>query len=177
METITRIRNLIGDSHKSDVVTFVSDGSSLVYQLPRTRIKTGSVVSTHGDISTVDINTGLVTFADPIEEFQSFQISFSYSSFTNEEIAEYIGIHHTVNNTSIELLQILLADSARRYDYSTGLENFKPSQVFEHIKDLITMIKSQGSGLSSYGGAVQQERTSEYGILTNLYTDNEPTEY
>lgn len=177
MDNITRVRNLIGDQHKSDVITLVGDGNAKIYQLPRKKLKTDSVAVTSGAISTVNHDTGLLTLVDPVDDFEKFQVQFIYSAFRDEEISEYLTANHSVRKAAIELIQILMADAARRYDYSTGLEQFRPSQIFEQLRKLLETLQSQNNDLGFSGGAKLENRTTDYGRLNNLYDDNEPTGY
>src|SRR5690606_8647461 len=135
---LERLRNLIGDLHKSDVVRLIGDGTSTVWQLPRKRLKTDSVtLSGTGAItvSSVNYDTGLVTLSGAVPDETKFSIAFEFSAFRDEELEDYLS-SGSIKSAALECIQVLMADAARRYDYSTGIEEFNPSQVFENLEKL-----------------------------------------
>jgi hypothetical protein len=171
MTDLERVRNLIGDQHKSDVVRLVGDGTSVLWQLVRKRLKTDSVTYSGDTVIAVDevnYNTGLVTLASAPDDGELFSISCEYSAFRDEELEDYLA-SGSVKSVALECIQVLMADAARRYDYSTGIEEFNPSQVFEHLKDLKKALQESDVSLASSGGAVVKTRTSQYGNLNKLY--------
>lgn len=169
MTNTEKIRDLIGDKIKSSEVTLIGDGVKTIFQMPKTNLITDSVTVSAGSISDVDYSTGMVTLSTAVADGVGVQFTFKYAGFRDEEITEYLSEYSTIKKTAIALIDILLADSARRYDYSTGLEEYKPSQVFEQLSKLRDKVKESDNDLGASGGAKMLDRTSNYGDLDNSY--------
>src|SRR5687767_14834676 len=93
MTNLERLRNLIGDSHKADLVRFFGDGTTESWLLPRKRIKTDSVVlgNTGGPtIDSVNYTTGLLTLTGAVADGTKFTVTLEYSAFTDEELESYL---------------------------------------------------------------------------------------
>lgn len=177
MTDLERLRNLIGDNYKTSVLRLISDGVSTIWDLGKTRVKEDSVTLS-GDvggvtISSVDYDEGLVTLSAAITEDAKFTFSFTFSAFSDSELEYYLSIGN-VKSAALECINILMADAARRYSYSTGVEQFNASDLFKHLKELKESIKKDDIGLSSTGGASIKNRTTEYGTLDTLWKEGKP---
>lgn len=170
-----KVRNLIGDNYKTDVLTITSDGSSLVYELPRGAVKQNSVSISPNTltIDNVDYESSLVTLNSAANNGDIFNISYQYSAFSDAEVNSYLSDNgNDIRLAAIDLVTILMADTAKRYDYSTGIESFSPSQIFQNLKELKNSLQETSSDTSSLTGkstAKKVPRTTKYGNLKNLY--------
>lgn len=172
MTDLELLRDKIGDGIKSNLLRFIGDGNSTEWKLSHKRIKTDSVIlsgNTGGvTVSSVDYNTGLVTLSGAINKDNLFSLSYKYSGFRDEELQDYLDKYGSVKNAAVECITVLMADAARRYDYSTGVEQFNPSQVFDNLKSLLETLQDVQSNIQSKGGAAVKSRTSDYGRLKHI---------
>jgi hypothetical protein len=160
MTDLEEIRNTIGDLFKTDVMSIIGITGSTVYALRRSKIKEDSVVVTGATLASVDYDNATITLTTAVDDV--FQVTYQFSAFSDDELTAFIVKYGTVKNVALKCIEFLLADAARRYDYSTGLENVQPSQIFDHLKELRTIILEGNSSAMASGGAVFADRITEY---------------
>lgn len=146
------LRKMIADPYKSGFDEVVADGESQDFQLSHHPVKTSSYqvlldgnLQTESTDYTLDLETGLLNMvALPTAELE-LDVKYEYSVFSDTELTEFLELDGTVDKAAVRCIDILLADSARRFDYSAGLTDMKPSQIFEHLKDLKAMYSAKTS--------------------------------
>jgi len=66
-------------------------------------------------------------------------ISDDEAVFTNDELDTlYTRAGSDVNRTVLEGLRVLLVNNSKLFDYSVGSRSVKRSQIFAHLKDMLT---------------------------------------
>ena len=149
---IDKVRSHIGDTSKDTVEQLVGDGTTVLYQLQYKNIWNVSVKVNGSDVTPEQVyaGSGQVVLPSAPAADAKVLISYSYAGFTDAVIGSLVD-EAGVEGATILALQDLLASAARRSDYSQGQTKVNASQVFAHLKDLLSMWLPGGS-LSSQGG-------------------------
>lgn len=163
--TITEeIRNIIDDHVQVGISSETSVGGLQVFQLNARNFwnlviknSAGAVISQTG--MTLYPQSGQVkgTIAAGTITFE-----YDHSGFSDDEIAEYYAKNgNSVNKTALNLVEILLASAAKRFDYKAGIKDIKASQVFDHLKDLRAQLQEAveaEDGGANYSGGLFVDR-------------------
>lgn len=149
------LRLTLADEHKQSTDSEVGDDNTTSYNLSHNKIKTDSyqvlvndVLQTEGesDDYTINLNTGVVTFNTAPESGAEIVVNYEFSAFRDEELTEFLALDGSVQNAAIRCIKILMADAARRFDYTAGQTDIKASQVFANLKELLKTIQESGIG-------------------------------
>lgn len=162
------LRKMISDPLRRSYDSQEGDGSTVIYKLTHGNISDDSytvyVNSVEVDETTdyeIDQDEGVVTFVTPPPDGQDVEIKYQYAAFSDTELTNFLALDGSVQKSALRCLDILLWDSARRFDYISGQTEFKPSQVFDHLKDLRGIIEGKVNN-EDYGGAAIVKRTNRY---------------
>ncbi len=83
---------------------------------------------------------------------------YTHAGFTDAELTHYLTVNgDSVSKASLACIKILLASSAKRFDYKAGIKDIKASQVFDHLKELHNQLLAQVESedvSSALGGVV-----------------------
>jgi len=162
------IRKLIADPYRYAFDTQEGDGETVKFQLSHKPVKDSSytvyvnnVEQSDASDYTIDLEKGIVTFSTAPASASEVEIEYDYSVFSDDEITEFLTQNSdNVNATVKMMIEILLADASRRFDYSTGQTEMKPDQVFQHLKDLLQVYTDKAK--SSPGGVQLVDRINQY---------------
>jgi len=164
MTPLQQVRANIDDYPQIGFTTEESNGEMAVYQLNSRN---------YWDLTIKD-SEGATIESTEYEEFpQSGQIKgelpegtvtfeYTHSGFTDAEIEHYLSINeNSVVKASLACVKILLASSAKRFDYKAGIKDIKASQVFDHLKELHDQLTKQAEAEDASGtqGGVFVTRT------------------
>jgi len=179
MTSLEIVRNAIGDIKKYGDDRFKGNGARKVYKLSHKHIDSASLQVYKDDVIVAPANYvlsadyGILTFNTAPANDSSVWVLYNFSAFTDTEVNAFIS-QYGVKIGAVKLIEALLADAARRFDYSTGLESMSPSQIFEHLKDLREIVLGSDDDLSSSGGVKVVDRVSGYSIDDNNPNYDEP---
>lgn len=167
MTNLELCRNAIGDSKQYFEDTFVGDGSDTRYKLSHGRVSADSetvyVDGTETSDYTLTDDTGVLVFDTAPADGKKVLVAYQFSAFTDTELNDLIS-SYGVKMASVKAIEFLMADSARRFDYSVGKEDMKPSQIFKHLEQLREIVLKSSDILSEYGNAAVVGRVSGYEI-------------
>lgn len=177
MTDLQLLRKTIADAPKHGFDDDTGDGETTIYQLSHAPVadvqvwvnNVLKVITTH---YTIDLEAGVVTFVTPPPVEHLVEIKYTFSVFGDAELLEFLTLDGSVLKTAIRCFEILLADSARRFDYASGLTDLKPSQVFDHLNKLLEYFKkksSEGDGTNASARLIN--RSNRY------YDPLEPNDY
>lgn len=175
MDDLTLVRNKIGDSYNTFTDEFIGDGEQVSFRLSKKRVRSTNFFYSDSEVnetfelgsldfptSTINFDLGIITFSAPVVSGMVFQVIYQFSAFSDSEIQGYIDTFGSAKGT-IGLLDTLLADAARSFDYASGIESMKPSQVFDNLRKLREMLsKDLSSSLSSSASISIVDRTNDY---------------
>lgn len=141
--TLDNIRIKISDPLKQGFDKQIGDGSTKIFKLSHSKVHSESeaIVVNNSSVELeaydIDYDEGVVIFNTAPTQGHVIEVSYKYAAFRDEEIELYLDENgQSINQTIVTLIEILLADSARRFDYTAGQTNMQPSQVFDHLERL-----------------------------------------
>lgn len=170
------LRKRLADNYKYGYDEQVGDGEATVYKLTHGNVRTDSLEVFVADEEqavdvdyTLDVELGLVEFVSAPDESDEIKFVYYYAAFSDEELTEFLSSEGSVDRALLLCIEILMADSAKQFDYSSGQANLKPNQVFYKLDRLRSQVLKT---LSRKGGDVTvSERTNRH------YTVRTPTTY
>lgn len=169
------IRLNLADPYQLAFDENAGDGSTVKFRLSHKKVRDDSLVIAVDDLSTTDYTfddgLGIVTFDNPPESDTTISMEYEYSAFSDEELEEFLDVEGSIDGAVLRCIEILLVDSARRFDYSAGRSELKPSQVFSNLKELREIYKEKVKEGDDYGGVRLGER------VHTLYEDEEEIPY
>ena len=142
MTNLELVRKKLADEYKFASDTNIGDGGTSIFKLAHSNIQdetyTIYVDLSESDNYEIDLERGLITFNTPPADEKNITAQYYFSAFSDDEIEYFLEENENdINETLIDLIEILLIDSARRFDYSTGQSEMKPSQVFKNLKEML----------------------------------------
>jgi hypothetical protein len=148
MTNLELIRKKLADDYKFASDANTGDAKTTIFQLAHGNIQDETMeVYLDGEITsdyTIDRERGLLKFTPAPGEDVEVLVQYYFSAFSDEEITSFLSDNQNdIYSTLIDLVEILLADSSRRFDYSTGQTDVKPSQVFQNLKEMREIYKSK----------------------------------
>jgi hypothetical protein len=169
------LRKELADPYKSAFDQNSGDGETTVFKLSHKNVKAGSYsVYVGNDEQTetteysIDREEGIITFVTAPTSGVEIKVEYIFSAFSDEELTEFLSLeNNNISKTLVRCIDILLMDAARRFDYSVGRADLKPSQVFDNLLRLRSILSNksrQGSGISEISLV---ERTSRFYEDTN----------
>lgn len=162
MTTLEMTRLKIDDNLTEAYEEAVSDGEKFLYELDFHPVQ-DAVVKYGNDVKEEDVDyvlnkrTGqvkLIDSSDPESQIGKpenaeviIKISYKYASFLDEDISLVLEQNNDDPvGAAIACVRMLLSSAARRFDYQQGHTRMSPSQVFTHLKDLLTMLQDEDGG-------------------------------
>lgn len=163
------LRKMISDPLRRSYDRQEGDGETIIFKLTHGNIANDSfTVYIDGETKeedtdyTIDQEEGVVTFTSVTPAAgKDVEVKYKYAAFSDTELEEFIELDGNVQSAALRCLDILLFDSARRFDYVSGQTEFKPSQVFDHLMRLREIIEKKVNN-QDYGGGIIVKRKSRY---------------
>lgn len=156
---IQQLRKKLADDYRYGNDVNTGDGSTLIFRLLHKNVRTSTIVTKVNDVLqvldtdyTLDAERGIITFDSAPTLEHSIVVSYEYSAFSDDELNNILdGNNNDIPSSLLECIDILLMDASRRFDYSSGQTNYKPSQVFDNLTKMRLIIKGQVDSDSSGG--------------------------
>jgi hypothetical protein len=150
MTNLQLVRKQLADDYKFAFDENDGDGATEIFRLTHGNIQAATyevqvdgAVQTDATDYTLDLERGILEFATAPTTGDIIQIKYYFSAFSDTEITEFLSLNSTVNKTVLALIEILIADTARRFDYTSGQTEMKPSQVFDNLLRLRDVYKEK----------------------------------
>lgn len=168
MTDLQMLRLKLGDDISSASDKVIADGEMQKAKLSHGHIVDGTLLVYIDDELqaapanyTFDLLEGSVLFNIVPDEGKTIKASYQFSAFTDSELQELLDDSNgDVTGAIIQAIHILLADYSRKFDYSTGQQDMKPSQVFQNLRQLLEIYSSKSSNEAA---SIQMvDRTSKY---------------
>jgi len=163
------LRKELADPYKSAFDQNTGDGETTIFKLSHGNVKSGSyevsvadALQTETTHYTIDLEEGIVTFLTAPADTLEVEVEYQFSAFSDTELTEFLTLEGSVNGALLKCIDILLMDSARRFDYSVGRADLKPSQVFDNLLKLRDVIEKKIKSEASGGGVILANRTSRF---------------
>lgn len=139
---IQKIRMRLGDSLTLTVDKQVGDGVVTLYYLTHKHIQNLEVAVNNNPVDegtdyTVDYDDGVINFKNAPADQAPVRMQYMSGAFNDADLQNLLESYGTVTNAINEAIKILMADAARRFDYVHGQTQMNPSQIFDHLKQLL----------------------------------------
>lgn len=178
MTYLEKIRLFLADPIRDGFDTQVGDANSTQYKLSHSSLKTSSVVVLVNNStvvpSNIDYGQGMIFLSSAPALNIPIQITYKYSVFRDEEITSiYDDVSQSFDATMLALIEILLIDAAKRFDYEHANSKMKPSQVFKNLKDMHDLYKEKvaDANLDGVVGLASRIDTRYYSNEPRVATD------
>lgn len=142
MTDIEIFRMKLGDYLKPQIDKEEGDGSASIFRLTHRHIQDYEVTvdgaeQVEDTDYTMDASNGILEFTLAPNDGDIVKVQYKYAGFTDADITALVAQYSNVDNAITEGIKALMADAARRFDYTEGQSELKPSQVFAHLKQLL----------------------------------------
>lgn len=159
MTNIELVRFKIDDHKVEAYEEVISDGATFLYELDYHPVE-DVVVKYNDTVKTLDtdyiqnVRMGqikLIGGNPPIGTPQAagvaIKVEYNHAAFLDSDIQQLLDDNgQSTIKASIAAVRILLASSARRFDYQQGHTRMSPSQVFDHLKSLLETLEKEAAG-------------------------------
>jgi len=172
-----KVRNAIGDPKKYSEDNYIADGTTKRFRLSHHRVDVSTIKVFVEDTETIDFTSteeGIITFDTAPNTGNQVFVEYKFSAFTDTEVTDFINTYGGTKMASIKLVESLMADTSRRFDYSTGMEDMKPSQIFGQLKKLRDVLVESSEDIANYGNARTIEMISGYKVDDDMPEYEEP---
>jgi hypothetical protein len=148
---ISLIRSRIQDNPLLADRTYNGDGTASAFLLPHRNITSGSAfvpitTPTTGWSATAATfdPSGQVQFSGVISANSAFRLTYVYSVFSDDEIGAFTAAGGGVVGASIEALQTLMFDAAKRSRWGApNGESFDDTQAMQHLREMYHLLKQE----------------------------------
>jgi hypothetical protein len=154
-----RVRLKVADAPVRGEQAGVGDGSAVTFALSQRNLTSGSAFVAVGGAwsgtgATFD-PTGLVTFATAISANSAFRCTYVYSTFSDDEITDFLDVGGSVIGAAIEVCETLMFDGAKRASWSApDGSSYDDTSAQAHLRDLHRILLAQQSDEAAAGGSV-----------------------
>lgn len=167
MTNLEKLRQKIADPYKYSEDSQTSDGISTVYELTHGHVLDGSyTVYVDGEEQiedtdyTIELDSGVITFSSIVTTGDEIRVIYKFSAFSDDELTQYLTDNNDdMDSAMLDIIDVLLFDSSRRFDYSTGKTEMKPSQVFNNLKSLREILSNK---VKSKSPAIKTRRLNQF---------------
>ena len=168
MSALQQVRLRIADFPSIADLTYASDGSGSAFNLQHRNITSGTafVLGSNSQWSATAAAfdaPGIVTFSAVISANSAYRVRYVYSTFSDDEINNWLDVGGTVAGASLEAVQTLMFDSLRRaswrapdgssYDDKLALSDLKA--LYDVLRDVQDDEAFGGGGVESW--SINQE--------------------
>lgn len=139
MTYLQEIRMKLADPIRDAYDTKEGDGTTPIFDLAHRSIisytvTVSDVLQVENTDYTMNTETGSITFLNIPADGAEIKCQYTFATFTTNELEDiYLEQDSDVDSTIAYCIEVLLMDSARRFDYTSGQTDMKPSQVFDHL--------------------------------------------
>jgi hypothetical protein len=164
LTTAQQVRLRIQDQPKLARDTYTADGAATGFSLPHRNITSASAYvmnagawSATGAMFSV---SGEVAFADAISAQSAFQVAYTYSVFSDEEIADFVTAGGGIPGARLEAVQALMFDGLKRSRWmAADGTQFDDTQAMSLLNRMYDQFSKEaendallGGGLISWAG-------------------------
>ena len=158
LTTAQRVRLKISDAPVRGEQAGVGDGSAVTFALSQRNLTSGSAyVAVGGAWSATGATfdpTGAVTFGTAISANSAWRATYVYSTFSEDEITDFLTVGGSVIGAAIEAAQSLAFDGLRRASWAApDGSSFSDVAAQRHVLDLIAMLEAEQGDEAIAGGS------------------------
>jgi len=160
------LRKELGDELRYAFDNQTGDAETKIFRLSHGRVQNQKVY-VNSEVKelttdyTIDSERGIITFLVAPGDKIVINATYDFSVFSDTELSEFLTLESDiVAGAALRCINILLTNSSRRFDYSSGQTEMKPSQIFQNLKELRGVFKERLS--DSSGGALMVDRLNPH---------------
>ena len=156
-----QIRFQLSDPIRDAFDTKSGDGLSVIFDLVHRSIIAYTVIvdgvlQAPGTDYTMNTETGQIVFTTAPVDGSTIKAQYTFAAFTEDEIDDVYADNNTdINKTMVCLIEVLLVDAAKRFDYTAGQTTIKQSQVFKNLRDLLKIYQDKSSNVEILDRSVE----------------------
>lgn len=166
MTNLELVRLKIDDQLTDGYEEAVSDGEKFLYELDYHPVQ-DVVVKYNDDVKTVDTDyilnqrTGGIKLIDPTTASTTklgkaenqgvvIRVQYKYAAFLDTDIEYFLENNgDDATKAAIAAIRVLLASSAKRFDYKQGHTEMSVSQVFSHLQTLLETLEAESNAANT----------------------------
>ena len=154
-----RVRLKVSDPPTLADSVYLGDGTAVSFTLPHRNLTSGTayvpVAAGWSATGATFDPTGTVTFSARISAGSAFRTTYVYSTFSEEEITDFLALGGNVIGAALEAAHALAFDGLRRARWSAPDGSSWDDQAAQkHVMDLIAMLETeQGDEAAAAGSA------------------------
>lgn len=159
--TAQHVRLRIQDIPTRIDATYVGDGTAATFALPYRNLSSGSAFVPLGNTAWTATGatfdpTGVVSFSGVISAQSAFRTVYVYSTFSEEEIDQFITVGGSVNGASQEAVLALMFDGLRRARWAApDGSSYDDTAALRTLKDLYDTLRLELEDEAISGGGVE----------------------
>lgn len=147
MDTKQQIRLNIGDLLQSAIDYFeIKQTGQTTFIMTKKGINSILAVKKDGvtmSTSLYSLSDNLLTVTDTLSIGEKLEVIYRFSCLSDVELDQaLLNSGNNVTDASVVCIDWLLADAAKLFNYSTGDEDFSSSDIFDHLKDIRSLLKN-----------------------------------
>lgn len=142
MTDLELVRMTLGDQLKSTADRDKGDGTTTIFALSHEHVQDVTVTVDGNPVGqpddyTADLSNGEIIFDTAPENLKEVRVEYKFAAFNDAELQEIYALEGSVSATVVRCIKILMADAARRTDYTHGQTSVSASQVFSNLNELL----------------------------------------
>lgn len=154
----TRLR--ISDIPTLADVTRAGDGTASSFLLPHRNLTTASAFvplgNTAWSATAATFNaSGMVSFSGAISANSAYRLTYTYSTFGDEEVNHFLSVGGDVNGAALEAVQVLFFDGLKRSRWSSpDGTSHDDTAAIGLLKDLYDTLKAEQTQAAAANGGI-----------------------
>ena len=153
-----RVRLKIADAPIIGGGAGVGDGTAVTFALPNRNLTSGTAyVAVGGAWSATGATfdpTGTVTFANAISANSAFRATYVYSTFSEDEITDFLAVGGSVVGAAIEACESLMFDGVKRASWGApDGSRYDDTAAQAHLRELHGILTHQQADEAIAGGS------------------------
>lgn len=161
LTTAQHVRLRIQDIPTRIDATYAGDGTAASYALPHRNVTSGSAFVPVGNTAwsatgaTFDAS-GFVSFSGSISANSPFRTVYVHSTFSDEEIDQFLSVGGSVNGASQEAVMALMFDGLKRARWAApDGSSYDDTAALRTLKDLYDTLRMELEDEAISGGGVE----------------------
>jgi hypothetical protein len=141
--------------------TYMGDGTAQYFALPNRNLTTASAyipigaTAWSGTGASFDPTGGQVQFSGTISANSAFRITYVFSTFSDDEITQFLTDGGSVNGAAIEACVALMFDATKRASWAApDGSTFNDTQAQQHLREMYKLLKEEQSQDAVANGAI-----------------------
>lgn len=161
LSTLQQVRLKIQDAPTRENVTLYGDGTANAFQMAHTNIYNAVAYVPQGATAwsatacAIDAS-GVFTFAGVISAYSAFNVRYEHTTFSDDEIQQFVDNGGSVVGASLEAVEALMFDAVKRgrwmaSDGTSYDDTSAQSHLMKMHETLSKQVEAESSGAGGFG--------------------------